>query len=181
MDMTLDALIGLLLAPYEADGAAPRRILASVPRAPIGETSATTLSLMIHELATNSVKYGALSVEVGTIRIEGDEQDECIVLTWIEQDGPAVAAPVGRGGFGSRLIAQGVTRTARRLHRLRLEERRRDRQAEHEQGAVGEVAASWPGSRRTGTSAAGGGWRRQPSEFKRCPTSSSATFPLSKT
>ena len=51
------------LAPYDDLGAFSGRIRVSVPRMGVGEAAATTLALVIHELATNSVKYGALSVE----------------------------------------------------------------------------------------------------------------------
>jgi two-component sensor histidine kinase len=54
----LGDLIAVLLAPYDASGAFSGRV--AVPRMGIGEQSATTLALVIHELATNSLKYGAL-------------------------------------------------------------------------------------------------------------------------
>jgi two-component sensor histidine kinase len=62
-----------------------------------------SLSLVIHELATNAIKYGALSNEGGHIRIAWKNAADRIELTWIEEGGPPVDAPDSRG-FGSRLI-----------------------------------------------------------------------------
>ncbi|WP_454855621.1 sensor histidine kinase [Rhizobium binxianense] len=62
-----------------------------------------SLSLVIHELATNAIKYGALSNESGRIRIAWEHAADRIELKWIEQGGPPVVPP-NRRGFGSRLI-----------------------------------------------------------------------------
>lgn len=74
----------------------------------ISNHGATPISLVFHELATNSMKYGALSRDGGrvaiTVRDEGDE----IVCTWTESGGPAIAEPPTREGFGSRLTELAV-------------------------------------------------------------------------
>lgn len=63
-----------------------------------------TLALVTHELATNAVKYGALSNGDGRVAVAWRmEPDETIVLTWRERDGPAVVPPE-RVGFGSQLV-----------------------------------------------------------------------------
>ena len=54
-------ILAVLLAPYDDMGAFSGRIRISVPRMGVGEKAATTLALVLHELATNSLKYGALS------------------------------------------------------------------------------------------------------------------------
>ena len=59
-DALLGDLLTVLLAPYDDLGAFSGRIRVSVPRMGVGEAAATTLALVIHELATNSLKYGAL-------------------------------------------------------------------------------------------------------------------------
>ena len=74
----------------------------------IGEQSATTVALVIHELATNSLKYGALSVSNGMLDISGTSTDEEICLVWTERNGPAVAPPDGQG-YGSKLLTRSVT------------------------------------------------------------------------
>jgi two-component sensor histidine kinase/CheY-like chemotaxis protein len=68
------------------------------------------LSMVLHELATNAAKYGALSTPAGRLdlgwrRLAGDGALE---LRWRERDGPPVAAPPDRQGFGSTLIAATV-------------------------------------------------------------------------
>ncbi|GHA20538.1 hypothetical protein GCM10007989_14530 [Devosia pacifica] len=69
------------------------------------------LGLMLHELATNAVKYGALSAPDGRVAVAWKHQsDGKVVLTWLESGGPAVQPPQ-RVGFGSRLIERGLNRT----------------------------------------------------------------------
>ena len=62
------------------------------------------MALLLHELSTNAVKYGALSAEAGRVRLSITEKgDERVVLDWTEVGGPKVG-PVSRKGFGSRLM-----------------------------------------------------------------------------
>jgi two-component sensor histidine kinase/CheY-like chemotaxis protein len=63
------------------------------------------VALMLHELGTNSAKYGALSTEKGWVTINWTVQDSVLCLNWVEQGGPLVSAPIRRG-FGTRLIEQ---------------------------------------------------------------------------
>ena len=66
-----------------------------------------SLSLAIHELATNAGKYGALSTGSGRIVIDADNSDGRIQLIWREEGGPEVAHPEDRDtGFGSLLLAR---------------------------------------------------------------------------
>jgi two-component system, chemotaxis family, CheB/CheR fusion protein len=68
--------------------------------------SAQLIAMVLHELATNAVKYGALSVPPGRVRIEWLLADNGkLVLRWTETDGPAVKPPM-RQGFGTRLLDQ---------------------------------------------------------------------------
>jgi PAS domain S-box-containing protein len=67
--------------------------------------AAVSLSMAIHELCTNAVKYGALSVSTGRVEITWTLGASMLSWTWREQSGPTVVPPV-RTGFGSRLIAQ---------------------------------------------------------------------------
>lgn len=77
----------------------------------IGPSAALSLGLMLHELATNAIKYGALSVPEGWVSIgwtvEGEGASAVFQLDWQEQGGPPVTAPT-RKGFGSRLIQRGL-------------------------------------------------------------------------
>ena len=104
----LGDLISVLLAPYDDLAAFSGRIRVSVPRMGVGEAAATTLALVIHELATNSLKYGALSVASGTLDVSVTTQDQDVILIWTERGGPLVAAPAGPGGFGSKLVTRGM-------------------------------------------------------------------------
>lgn len=61
----LGDVFAVLLAPYDDRGASAERIRIAVPRMAIGEATATSLALVVHEFATNSVKYGALSTVDG--------------------------------------------------------------------------------------------------------------------
>jgi two-component sensor histidine kinase len=84
--------------------------------------AALTLALVFHELATNAVKYGALSAERGRVVLNWafDEADDRLALTWVETGGPAVTRPT-RKGFGSRLIERGFKSELRGQARMRYE------------------------------------------------------------
>lgn len=105
----LGDLLTVLLAPYDDLGAFSGRIRVSVPRMRVGEASTTTLALVVHELATNSLKYGALSVDTGTLDVSCSAHDEAVTIMWTESGGPKVAAPTTAPGYGSRLVERSVT------------------------------------------------------------------------
>ena len=105
----LGDLLSVLLAPYDDMGAFSGRIRVAVPRMGVGEQAANTLALVVHELATNSLKYGALSVPHGVLDVSCDSSSEDVVVVWTEQGGPPVVAPVGSGGYGSKLILRAMT------------------------------------------------------------------------
>lgn len=73
----------------------------------LGPTAALQLSLALHELATNALKYGAFSNDAGRLSLRWGLETVDGVLTfvfdWVERDGPPVSKPA-RSGFGSRLI-----------------------------------------------------------------------------
>jgi PAS domain S-box-containing protein len=69
--------------------------------------SAVALSMAIHELCTNAIKYGALSVEGGHVSIDWAASDRRFKLRWQERGGPPVAKPKGTG-FGSVLIERAL-------------------------------------------------------------------------
>jgi two-component sensor histidine kinase len=98
----LGDLVSVLLAPYDEKGASVR-IRVSVPKMSVGETSSTTLALVIHELATNSAKYRALSTASGTLDVSCNAHGDEVVVTWTERGGPPVVAPAMLEGFGSQV------------------------------------------------------------------------------
>jgi two-component sensor histidine kinase len=74
----------------------------------VGEAAATTLAMVLHELATNSLKYGALSVPAGTLDVSSSPPGNDAVIVWTERGGPPVSAPEGPGSFGSKLIVRSL-------------------------------------------------------------------------
>jgi two-component sensor histidine kinase len=109
----LGDLLTVLLAPYDDLGAFSGRIRVSVPRMSVGESTTTILALVVHELATNSMKYGALSVDTGTLDVSCSAQDEAVTVVWTERGGPKVKPPTGDGGYGSKLVERSVARHLR--------------------------------------------------------------------
>lgn len=99
---TLHDLILQQLEPY-AKGRAESLTVAG-PTLLVNPKPALTLSLVIHELAANAAKYGALSLPAGRVEVRWQiEPDRTLRLTWSEFDGPKVAPPQRRG-FGTQLI-----------------------------------------------------------------------------
>jgi two-component sensor histidine kinase len=97
---TLPILLETIVAPFGES-----RFQIDVPDADIGSRAAIGLALVINELATNAVKYGALSVPTGYVAITGRTgvaADE-LALVWVESGGPAVRAPENRS-FGTKLM-----------------------------------------------------------------------------
>ncbi|MCF7701610.1 CheR family methyltransferase [Loktanella sp. M215] len=81
------------------------------PPIPLDPRGALAIGMAIHELATNAVKYGALSVQDGSVLVTwavetGTDSDE-LVMEWVERDGPQVTVPTQRG-FGTTLIERGL-------------------------------------------------------------------------
>ncbi len=74
------------------------------PPVPISLASTEPLTLIFHELTTNSAKYGALSTEFGTIEISWLRDQERLVVSWIESKGPELDVTSRRAGFGSQLL-----------------------------------------------------------------------------
>ena len=104
----LGDLLSVLLAPYDETGAFSGRIRVAVPRMGIGHRTATTLGMVVHELATNSVKYGALSSPEGFLDISSRTEGDDIYLNWAETGGPSITDAPHMNGFGSRLIQRSV-------------------------------------------------------------------------
>lgn len=82
------------------------------PDIEIGQSASGALMMALHELATNAVKYGALSTEAGRIRIEWTREADDLVFRWTESGGPEVEPPK-RTGFGSRMIERALASTIR--------------------------------------------------------------------
>ena len=101
----LDEIVAGALAPFLDESRSIR--IAGEP-VMIAASTTITLSLMLHELATNAAKYGALSVSDGQMSIRWAVAEAgaslAVDLHWLEDNGPPVSPPQ-RKGFGSRLLA----------------------------------------------------------------------------
>jgi two-component sensor histidine kinase len=103
---TMSTLLRDELRPYLGEGQVPLCI-ADIRLPP---EQALAFNLIIHELATNAAKYGALSVPEGSVQIDcqrSGEHTRIAVFKWIERGGPPASAPRKRG-FGSKLIESSV-------------------------------------------------------------------------
>jgi len=100
MSVVVDGALG----PYRTGEG---RIHTNGPAVDLTAKQALSLSLALHELATNATKYGALSIPGGTIDVTWDwtpiDAKSTLHFAWRESGGPPVSAP-SRRGFGSRLI-----------------------------------------------------------------------------
>jgi len=92
-----------LLEPYGLEEMDNRIVFAGDDTI-IGDSSATPLALLLHELATNSAKYGALSHAAGRLTIAGHHDAENYVLEWKESGNPVCVRQPEQEGFGSRLM-----------------------------------------------------------------------------
>ena len=106
----LGDLLSVLLAPYDDLGAFSGRIRVSVERMGVGDAATTGLALVLHELATNSLKYGALSADSGTLDITSAAKGQQLELIWMERGGPDVETPPKDKGFGSTLVHRSVSK-----------------------------------------------------------------------
>jgi two-component sensor histidine kinase len=106
------------------DGAGARRFDVSGPDTPIASRPALSLSLILHELSTNAVKYGALSSDSGCVHVtwgvDRSGAAAAFFLTWREEGGPQVSEPTSSGA-GTRLIRAGLAGTVNSKVTVRFE------------------------------------------------------------
>ncbi len=105
-------LIDIAARPFRADGSG--RFRTSGPSTRLRADLARSLSILVNELTTNAVKYGALSDPEGEVDVSWSI-DPCpegrrLTFVWTERNGPPVVAPERRG-FGSRIIEAGMPRS----------------------------------------------------------------------
>lgn len=103
-EVDLSLVVATTIAPYNGDGWT--RIAVSGPDIVVGRDAGTTIALCIHELTTNAIKYGALSVPEGSVEVvweitEGNAP--LFSMNWVERGGPPAVAP-SRQGYGTRYI-----------------------------------------------------------------------------
>jgi two-component sensor histidine kinase len=102
-------IIAGAVAPLEANPGL--RFRASGPSVRLEPKAAVSLAMVLHELATNAVKYGALSTDAGWVSLDWTATPAPggldLALTWVEHGGPPVKPP-RRRGFGARLISRSL-------------------------------------------------------------------------
>jgi PAS domain S-box-containing protein len=105
--VSLAAIVADECAPYRRDDGRNLRIVG--PEIVLNPSSALTLGMAIHELATNAAKYGALSSKEGVVTVQWQEDptDRALIIDWTERGGPTVIEPT-RSGFGRLLLERAL-------------------------------------------------------------------------
>lgn len=99
---SISELIDRCVEPYRING--DERIKVDGPSLHLSRAAAINLALVVNELATNAIKYGALSSPAGTIHLDWSAVEGGVLsLRWRETGGPLIQAPA-RSGFGTRMI-----------------------------------------------------------------------------
>ncbi len=106
-DTSLHGMLHELFAAYPARDEG--RVTVTGIDTPVDDRGATPLALLIHELATNAMKYGALSSPEGRIAISVEDEGEGLHIRWRESEGPRVPAAPERTGFGTRLVELSIS------------------------------------------------------------------------
>ena len=101
------AVADIAAAALQADGANKGRVVLSGPPVKLLPREALALAMALHELATNAVKYGALSNDSGRVDLQWSRDAARLTLRWVESGGPAVSKPTRRG-FGSVLLERSL-------------------------------------------------------------------------
>jgi PAS domain S-box-containing protein len=101
----LASLVRDELAPFDLGNRS--RIVTEGPDVLLDSATAQTLALVLHELATNTAKYGALSLPSGRLEVMWRVEGHNLMLGWKEHGGPAVSPPT-RHGFGTSAIIAGI-------------------------------------------------------------------------
>ena len=99
-------LLNRVLAPHVGEHSG--QVALDIADAAAGPTGATGLALVLHELATNAVKYGSLSVAGGRLTVASQVVDDTLTLTWVERGGPVINGPPQHKGFGESLARMSV-------------------------------------------------------------------------
>lgn len=110
--VTIEAVVTSVLQPYG------QRCTVISNAALVRRDAVTTLALILHELATNALKYGALSKDRGNIIVRWSGNGQTLDVTWIETDGPRISIAPKRFGFGTKMVDQVVRSAGGTIHRI---------------------------------------------------------------
>jgi two-component sensor histidine kinase len=106
-ETSIAQLVDAIMAPHAGRGS--ERLGVEGPPVAVGPHAATAVTLMLHELATNAIKYGSLSTAEGLVRIAWMRNGTDVVITWVEEGGPPIDGAPPTTGFGSQLARKSVT------------------------------------------------------------------------
>jgi two-component sensor histidine kinase len=99
----LAELLEKIMSPHAAAPARRERFISRGPQVLLGERATNGLALVLHELATNAAKYGALKLEDGVVQLSWQANGGRLAIDWAERGGPPIARPPHATGFGTRL------------------------------------------------------------------------------
>jgi two-component sensor histidine kinase len=103
-DAELGEIVQTILLPHgDPSASASRRYKFDGPPIRLGDRVTNGFALVLHELATNAAKYGALKADTGTVQVYWRRENGQLILTWEERDGPAIVSEPTKQGFGSAL------------------------------------------------------------------------------
>ncbi|WP_321323712.1 PAS domain-containing protein [uncultured Parasphingorhabdus sp.] len=118
-DVTMQRLLSEIFASYPAF--TENRLRISGGDIAVGDRAATPIALVFHELATNSMKYGALAADEGQVDLVISRDQDMVLFKWSENGGAPIDTPPTGSGFGSKLVEMSVTQQlGGRLDRLWL-------------------------------------------------------------
>ena len=121
---------------------------------------------MLHELGTNSIKYGALSASKGWVAVNWTVLGDMLNLQWVERGGPPVSAP-SRRGFGTTLIEQSAKSEGGKAEPLVEPE-----------GLTWKISMRLPPDTRQQAETGGFKWSSRPTRNYKAPLSRSPRHPL---
>ena len=105
--VTIRDLLSEIFASYPAF--TEQRLSISGGDIAVSDRAATPVALVFHELATNSMKYGALAADKGRVDVIVSQEAGMLRFKWTESGGAAIATPPSHSGFGSKLVDMSVT------------------------------------------------------------------------
>jgi two-component system, chemotaxis family, CheB/CheR fusion protein len=106
------SLRDLVLTELEPFDRAGQNISVTGPSVALTPRAGLALAMAIHELAGNAAKYGALSTATGKLTVAwllDQEESAMLNIQWVESDGPPIAQPPSRRGFGTTLIERSLS------------------------------------------------------------------------
>jgi two-component system, chemotaxis family, CheB/CheR fusion protein len=107
---TLHTLVRAIVSPYvDPEQGHDERVVVEGPDVPVGGSAVTSMALLLHELATNAAKHGALSLPAGRVDLGCSVEQDELRLRWQEHGGPPLDGPAAGEGFGSVLAQRTVS------------------------------------------------------------------------